>query len=230
MIDAAMTVDAIKLRFYIDWLYQSHITDEGDSDAHNQLTKKVVSDYVEPLKLKKTDKIVDLGCGPGYFLDIMKSKGYNNIVGITLSDKDAKTCQEKGHEVQKIDMSFLSHKKGYNDESVDFFFMRHALEHSPYPIISLIEYNRVLKQNGKIYIEVPAPNCQRKHEWNPNHYSILGPEQLSALLHRTGFQVDKFQTMKFDMSYDDPDSKEKSSVIEEYYCIVATKKHSLDIK
>jgi SAM-dependent methyltransferase len=132
----------------------------------------------------------------------------------------------KGHTVEKHDFSFLPQSKGYDDNSVDFIFLRHTLEHSPYPIITLMEYNRILKQDSKIYIEVPAPDCERKHEWNLNHYSILGPSQLIALLQRTGFDIDKFQTMEFDLSIGEDVEKVK----EQFYCIVATKKRSLDVK
>jgi SAM-dependent methyltransferase len=226
MIDAAQTVDVVKLRFYIDWLYQSHIYDEGPSLFHQELTTKVVTDYVDPLKLPKTAKIIDLGCGPGYFLDEMKKRKYKNVVGITLSPGDIKICQDKGHTIEIHDISFLPQSDGYDDNSIDFIFLRHTLEHSPYPIISLMEYNRILKQDSKIYIEVPAPDCDRRHEWNLNHYSILGPNQLMALLHRTGFDVDKFQTMEFDLAVGD----EQEKVREKFFCIVATKKRSLDIK
>lgn len=226
MIDAQQTVDVIKLRFYVDWLYQNHIYAEGDSGFHKELTTRVVKDYIDPLKLSKTAKIVDLGCGPGYFLDEMKKRKYKNIVGVTLSDEDVKICQNKGHTIQKHDISFLPQSDGYEDESVDFLFLRHSLEHSPYPIISLMEYNRVLKQNSKIYIEVPAPDCDRKHEWNLNHYSIFGPSQLIALLQRTGFDIEKFQTMEFDLQV----GEEQETAREKFYCIVASKKRSLDIK
>jgi SAM-dependent methyltransferase len=226
MIDAAATIDVIKLRFYVDWLYQNHIYPEGDSGFHKELTAKVVKDYVDPLKLSKTAKILDLGCGPGYFLDEMKKRKYKNVVGITLSDEDVDLCMSKGHTVEKHDFSFLPQSQGYDDNSVDFIFLRHTLEHSPYPIITLMEYNRILKQDSKIYIEVPAPDCERKHEWNLNHYSIFGPSQLIALLQRTGFDIDKFQTMEFDLSI----GEDVEKVREQFYCVVATKKRSLDVK
>ena len=38
MIDAAATIDVIKLRFYVDWLYQNHIYPEGDSGFHKELS------------------------------------------------------------------------------------------------------------------------------------------------------------------------------------------------
>ena len=92
-----------------------------------------------------------------------------------------------------------------------------------------MEYNRVLKQNSKIYIEVPAPDCERKHEYNLNHYSIFGAAQLSALLERTGFNVDTFNILEFNLEIPGADG-ENVPVKERFYCILATKARPLDIK
>ena len=229
MIDINNTLDLIKLKFYNEWLYTAHIYDEGDSQFHKSLTSEVVKNYVDPLELPKNANILDLGCGPGYFLDEMKIRGYTNVIGVTLSPGDIKTCEEKGHTIKKYDLSFIPQSDGYHDESVDFIFLRQALEHSPYPIFSLMEYNRVLKQGGKIYIEVPAPDCDRKHEFNLNHYSILGEQQLAALLMRTGFNIDIFNTLSFELTAPGPDGEAKQ-MTEKYYCITATKQRPLDIK
>ena len=230
MIDINTTLDLIKLKFYNEWLYTAHIYDEGDSQFHKELTTQVVNTYVDPLNLPKNAKILDLGCGPGYFLDEMKQRQYTDIVGVTLSPGDIKLCEDKGHTIKKYDLSFLPQKDGYYDESVDFLFVRHALEHSPYPIFSLMEYNRVLKQGSKIYIEVPAPNCDRKHEFNLNHYSILGDQMLVALLQRTGFDINIFNGLEFDLGVKDTPDGEVRKVREKFYCILATKARPLDIK
>ena len=229
MIDINNTLDLIKLKFYNEWLYTAHIYDEGDSQFHKNLTSEVVKNYIDPLELPKNANILDLGCGPGYFLDEMKIRGYTNVTGVTLSPGDIKNCEDKGHTIKKYDLSFIPQKDGYYDESVDFIFLRHALEHSPYPIFSLMEYNRLLKQGGKIYIEVPAPDCDRKHEHNLNHYSILGEQQLAALLIRTGFNINLFNTLTFDLSAPD-NTGEVKQMTEKYYCITATKQRPLDIK
>lgn len=230
LIDINATLDLVKLKLYNEWLYTAHIYDEGDSDFHRQLTKQVVETYVDPINLPKDAHVLDLGCGPGYFLDEMKERGYTNSVGVTLSPGDIKICEEKGHTIKKYDLSFLPQKDGYYDESVDFIFLRHALEHSPYPIFSLMEYNRVLKQGAKIYIEVPAPDCDRKHEYNLNHYSILGANQLAALLQRTGFTIEKFNNLEFELNVPTGKENETVPVKEKYFCIVATKTRPLDIK
>lgn len=230
MLDATQTVDLLKLRFYIDWLYNTHVYDEGESGFHKQLTTEVVKTYIDPLNLPKDAKIIDLGCGPGYFMDELKARGYTNYVGATLSPGDIKTCEEKGHTVKKYDLSFLPVADGYVDESVDLIFLRHALEHSPFPMLSLIEYNRVLKQNAQIYIEVPQPDCDRRHEWNLNHYSILGSNQLAALLDRAGFTINAFNNLEFDLVLGQNEDGTNKTAREKYYCVVATKTRALDIK
>jgi len=232
LIDINKTLDLIKLKFYNEYLYTAHIYDEGESQFHKDLTTQVVKHYIDPLEIPKDAKILDLGCGPGFFIDEMKERGYTDVVGVTLSPGDIEICKNKGHEVKEYDLSFLPQADGYYDESVDFIFLRHALEHSPYPIFSLMEYNRILKQGGKIYIEVPAPDCQRQHEFNLNHYSIFGSAQLAALLMRAGFKIDVFNDWKFNLNFpnqEDPEG-EPVPVEEKYYCIVATKDRPLDVK
>jgi len=228
MIDVNQVFDSVKLKFYYEYLVNCHIYAEGESQYHKDLTTKIVKEYIDPLNLPKNALILDLGCGPGYFLNEMKAREYTNLVGVTLSPEDVKICEDNGHKVEKFDLSFLPQHKGYYDESVDFIFLRHALEHSPFPIFSLMEYNRVLKQGGKIYIEVPAPDNDRPHEFNLNHYSILGNTQLTALLDRTGFNIDRFNDLTFDIQV--PDGEGLKTYNERYYCILATKQRPLDIK
>lgn len=229
MIDINNTLDLVKLKLYNEWIYTAHIYDEGNSPMHESLTKEVVEKYIDPLNLPKDAKILDMGSGPGYFLDQMKQREYTDVTGITLSPGDIKTCEEKGHKISKYDLSFLPQKDGYYDESVDFIFCRHALEHSPYPIFTLMEYNRVLKQNGKLYIEVPQPNCERLHEYNLNHYSILGENQLVALLVRCGFNIDTFNKLEFDIQGKN-ENGETFTAKEKFFCIMVTKARPLDIK
>jgi SAM-dependent methyltransferase len=230
MLDATQTVDLLKLRFYIDWLYNTHVYDEGESGFHKELTTEVVKAYIDPMNLPKDAKILDMGCGPGYFMDEMKDRGYTNYVGATLSPGDIKLCESKGHTVKGYDLSFLPVADGYVDESVDLIFCRHALEHSPFPMITLIEYNRVLKQDAKIYIELPQPDCDRRHEWNLNHYSIFGANQIAALLDRAGFTVNVMNNIEFDLIVGKNEDGTNKTAREKFYAIVATKTRPLDIK
>jgi SAM-dependent methyltransferase len=148
MKDVAQVIDTHKIRLYNDWLFRTTLYEEGESGFHQQLTSDVVRNYIDPLNLPKDAHILDLGSGPGYFCDEMKARGYTNYTAVTLSDGDIQTCKDKGHRTAQYDISFLPENDGYLDGSVDMIFARHSLEHSPYPIFSLIEWNRLLKQGS----------------------------------------------------------------------------------
>lgn len=196
---------------------------EGESQFHKTITDDVIERFIAPMKLSKDALILDLGCGPGYFLDMMKSLGYNNLEGVTLSVEDANVCTAKGHRIRHSDMNFLNDK----DESVDLIFSRHSLEHSPFPYITLLEYNRVLKPGGHLYIEVPQPDCEQVHEANKNHYSILGRTMWLNLLQRTGFDI-SWSEYEFPVTF--VDGREPNQFLEKYYIFVCTRRRPVDIK
>lgn len=211
--------DIVKLRFYYEYIL-GQVYDEGESPFHKQITEDVVKKFIDPLELPLDAYILDLGCGPGFFLDEMKTRGYTNSLGVTLSPDDYDLCNANGHQARKSDINFLEEL----DESVDLIFCRHAIEHSPFPYITLLEYNRVLKPHGKMYIEVPAPDSERIHENNKNHYSILGDAMWSSLLVRSGFDVNKF-TYSCEVSNKNGDNWIEKSLI--YMC---ERRFPIDIK
>jgi len=211
----------LKLKFYYDHVL-STVYSEGHSPFHRTITEDVVTRFIDPLALPKTAVVRDLGCGPGYFLDLMGARGFINVRGITLSQDDIAICADKGHKnLVRGDMNFLADP----DESVDLLFCRHSLEHSPFPYITLIEYNRVLKPNGVLYVEVPAPDCQLAHEKNRNHYSILGKNMWLSLLERTGFDV-TWHDYEFPVRFED----DRGQVQERYYIFVCRRRRPMDIK
>ena len=210
----------LKLKFYYDHVLGT-VYSEGESPFHKSITEDVINRFITPENISKDAKIIDLGCGPGYFLDEMKKREYTNVQGVTLSREDLDMCQAKGHAVKRSDMNFLDD----GDESTDMLFSRHSLEHSPFPYITLLEYNRVLKPNGLLYIEVPSPDCDQMHETNKNHFSILGKNMWLSLLQRTGFTVTWYD-FEFPLNFDDG----RESVTERYYVFVCRRRMPVDIK
>ncbi len=122
--------------------------------------------------------VLDVGCGQGFLASEFKKIGLA-WTGVTLGE-DYLICQEKGLNVHNADMSFLP----FEDKSYDLVFARHVLEHSPFPVITLMEWKRVCR--GWLVLVAPAPD-----HWGwrgRNHYSITQMPQLKWWLARAGWR------------------------------------------
>ena len=211
----------VKLKFYYEHVL-TQIYAEGHSQFHESITRDVVERFVDPLNLPRDAAILDLGCGAGYFLDVMRDRQYSNVRGITLSIEDIETCRSRGHQVYSGDMNFLDDR----DESLDFLFCRHSLEHSPFPFLTLLEYNRVLKPRGRLYVEVPRPDMPRPQESNRNHYSIMGKTMWLSLLARAGFDV---EWCEYEFPVRNVNNDEERWT-EQYYIFMCTRVRPVDVK
>ena len=61
-------------------------------------------EFVEPY-LKKDDKILDLACGTGTFVTMLKLNGYENVSGLDLSDEIIEIANEK-RKINRLDINF----------------------------------------------------------------------------------------------------------------------------
>lgn len=158
---------------------------EAPSSLHSEITAEVLDALLPKYKINTYARILDIGCGQGPALDIFRNKGYKNAVGVTLNDEDVKICRTNGHDVHKMDQSFL----GFPDNSFNFVWARHVIEHSIFPYFTLSEFARILVSGGFLYLEVPAPETSCHHENNPNHYSVLNRGSWTSLLGRCSFKL-----------------------------------------
>jgi SAM-dependent methyltransferase len=174
-----------KFQRYLQLARSTVYSEPEDGNFHNQLIAEAVSAFIPLFGLSPTSFVLDAGCGPGVFMDEMRRAGFQSLWGVTLSEEDVAACRAKKHGVTHSDISDLDGPDG----TVDMVWCRHAIEHSPYPLFTLYEFNRVLRHGGGLYVEVPAPDQPRLHESNDNHYSILGARMWVALMQRAGFEV-----------------------------------------
>jgi SAM-dependent methyltransferase len=153
--------------------------------------KPVAEQLIQRYNLKPGSKVLDVGCGQGLALEQFQRLGLE-AVGITLGS-DSEVCRAKGFEVHRMDQNFMN----FADGAFDLLWCRHVLEHSVAPLFTLSEYRRVVKSNGLVYIEVPAPDTSAHHETNPNHYSVLPASSWMSLFSRAGFAVERSLEINF---------------------------------
>lgn len=162
---------------------RNHIYSEPETQLHNSVMDEIIPKIIREHGMH--GPLLDVGCGNGGAMERMQNLGLTDLTGLTLSTDDADAARAKGFHVDEIDMSFTE----YADTQFAWLFVRHALEHSPFPLLTLLEFYRILAQGGKAYIEMPSPKCSRLLEAYDNHYSIMGMRQWSELMKRAGFKI-----------------------------------------
>lgn len=95
--------------------------------------------------------VLDIGCGEGGLLKALRL--FRNDARLIGMDKESQTLPAG---ITFFKINILEEKLPLDDNSIDYAFMTHVLEHLHNPGDILSELQRVLKPGGKIYIEAPS--------------------------------------------------------------------------
>ena len=141
------------------------------SNVGDMSLKRRARRIIEELNPKKTEKIIDLGCGTGYYLFLLSNLGVKlNLVGF---DYDEKAIEEARDNLKKKSIDFIIgnlHRMPFEDKSFDKAVMSEVLEHVEEDVAVLKEVHRILKPNGVIVISVPSINYP--FFWDPFNWVL----------------------------------------------------------
>lgn len=108
--------------------------------------------FLEMLQPSKGDKILNVGCGLGYFTDLLASK--DALVDAVDIDKDCiEYCQK--HMKGRYKVADI-HKLPLTDKYYDKALCTEVLEHTNNNKIVLDEINRIIKKGGTLVVSVPC--------------------------------------------------------------------------
>lgn len=135
--------------------------------------------------------VLDLGCGTGVFLGLLKERGITSR-GVDLDEDMVSTCRDAGLEV--IQMEALAYLESVEDDSVGGIFSSHLIEHLPKPkMVRFLELcHAKLRPNSPLVVITPnAAGLTIFHSTfykDLTHRQPLHPEALRFLLEATGFR------------------------------------------
>jgi len=106
------------------------------------------------------DLCVDIGCGTGFVTSFV-SPIYRTVVALDISTRMIEVAQNRLKNFKSLnllvcDADFLPLKS----EVADLVSISSVLHHLPKPFRSLLEFCRILRQDGYLYV-TREPNCQR---------------------------------------------------------------------
>lgn len=141
-----------------EWAYFNGLNFFGKKFAEGQ--KNAVKKFLEKENLPKDAKVLDFGCGSGRTLKMFRSLGYENSVGVDVSQNSMKLCEKGGFKIGKD--VFLAKDEGtiFKDKIFDLVFADGVLEHFE----NFTPIAKKMCRLSKKYVLITQPN----------HFSLYG--------------------------------------------------------
>ncbi len=149
--------------------------------------------FVLPLyQLDKTCPGVDLGCGRGEWLELMKENGVDALQGIDLDNGMLEASRERGLNVMHGDA--IQSLQSLVSESQLLVTAFHLAEHLTFEQLQILiqESLRVLKPGGLLILETPNPENivvgSSNFYLDPTHIRPIPSQLLSFMVQYLGFE------------------------------------------
>jgi len=148
-------------------------------------------------EFRKTNKMLDVGCGPGLFLIEAKKRGWE-VYGTEFTDKQLAYLKDKGINTLKGKLT----NNSFEDGLFDIIISSEVIEHINNPAEEMKHFHRLLRKGGLVYITTPNFNAIERFLLKgayeiieyPEHLSYYTPTTINLLLTNNGFEKLKITT------------------------------------
>ena len=158
-------------------------------------------DYFE--QFRDTNRILDIGCGMGFFLETAKKRGWD-VYGTEHADLAIACCKEKDINIHPGELDIDNYEK----EGFDIVTSFEVIEHINNPIEEVTQIGQMLRTGGIFYFTTPNFNALNrlllKRNWDvirfPDHLSYYTKRTMNNLMALAGFKKDMLETTGYSIT------------------------------
>lgn len=180
------------------------------SNEADMAFKRRVRLMFQLLAIQPTDRVLDAGCGRGFFMKYVTELAPCHLVGVDLELDHLKIALDQNRaRGASVARSYID-PLPFPDSLFDKIIFSEVLEHLPDDWGGLLELKRVLKPGGLMFLTVPNHNYPfwwdpinktleatlKKHIQNgtfagiwANHQRLYYPHEIKTLVTRAGFEI-----------------------------------------
>ncbi|MBN1460336.1 MAG: class I SAM-dependent methyltransferase [Armatimonadetes bacterium] len=163
---------------------------------HHRLVTDAFVDYADTLP---TDlRVLDAGCGNGFFMQLLRDLGFPNVRGLDLSEPWLEECRSKNLDVQLGAIEDIG-----PDQEYDLILLMDVVEHLSSPATVLATLRRCLSASGKMYMNIPVCDSLQKRwqrclrgvsrldqsrRWDETHRHAWSARDFDQLLRKAGLK------------------------------------------
>jgi 2-polyprenyl-3-methyl-5-hydroxy-6-metoxy-1,4-benzoquinol methylase len=155
-------------------------------------------------KYRKNNRILDVGCGEGWILELAMKRGWQPY-GTEFSSKAIEICEKKGIKMY----AGVLKAEDIKEKDFDIIVSSETIEHINNPREELANIHQLLRKGGLFYITTPNFNSYLRRMMKDKYAIIKYPEHLSyyttttlnKLLRNTGFSKVKLMTTGISLSH-----------------------------
>lgn len=135
--------------------------------------------------------VLDLGCGQGAFLKLMKNQGIPAL-GIDRDERMVQQCRNQGFDAVQGDV--LSYLEGQKGNCIEGIFAAHLIEHlATSELLSFVKSCHKALRDGSPLVLISPNGCSvfvltQAFYRDPTHVKPVHPDTLSFLLESQGFR------------------------------------------
>lgn len=159
---------------------------------------------------RKTNRLLDVGCGAGHFLAVAKSRGWE-VFGTEFSPAALRLCQSKGIQMFEGSLPELLRKGEELNllrEEFDVLTSIEVIEHLGEPHEDLSAMHKLLRSGGLMYLTTPNFNAVGRMRYRsayqvigyPEHLCYYTPKTLHTALSKHGLRKNSLRTTGISMT------------------------------
>lgn len=143
-------------------------------------------------------KAIDIGCGRGEWLKLLKENGFQPI-GVDMNPVMVEVCQKQG--LEAVDCNALDYLKNQLNKNIGLVTGFHIVEHMPFECLFSIvkESKRILENGGMVIFETPNPENvmvgSNTFYDDFSHGNPLTPNSIKFLFEYHGFSEVKIKRL-----------------------------------